>query len=107
MSQDTGYEGETWELKEVNEDIEDDNIVGQMIDTGKEALRNFFAIIVCIAVLAGIITFYFPEITNLLSFVNVLIFSSFIFTAIAFWGSHNKKKIPEILEFKEPTFPKE
>lgn len=37
-----------------------------------------------------------------LNIENTLFFIVTIFTFAAFWGSHNKDKIPEILEFKEP-----
>lgn len=62
------------------------------------------SILIAIAVVSvffgGVYLFnYFGKLT----FDNIFIFAVFIFACISLWGSNNKDKIHEILEFKEPT----
>ncbi len=100
----------------MEEDASDDNIQGEVFESGGKILTAIILLPSLFIFSLFLLVSNNPDILNLVTIESlvskmttdkIIIFFVFIFAMVAFWGSHNKKKIPEILEFKEPTFPKE
>lgn len=108
MQNESGYEGEEWGNSQKNTPEEDNSVFSEMLSAGRECFINFMAIVVSIFLAAFLVVYYSKEIINFFTFEKiVLLGGALMFTLCAFWANHNKEKIPEILEFKEPNLPKE
>lgn len=88
-------------------DAIDDRIEGEIFDKMCSFLKDFFIALVVLLFFGFLLISGNKEFAKFATIENLIILGlAFIFAFGAFWASHNKDR-PEIMEFREPKFPKE